>query len=624
MPTLAQHKAALAKATAAGDAEAVAEIESAIAEYGEAPAPQPVPALQPHAIQPQPAPDMGPAPELLGSSTLGAVQRGVEEGATFGFRDKLGAFAGAAGAKVQDLMDDRKGRSFGDWYTEALAENQRETKAAEEAHPWAYGAGNVAGGVLTAAIPGAGLSGIAAKGASSATRLKTAATAGAKLGAAAGLGGSEDFFGKDGLGIGAARDLVTGGVVGGVGGAVGEKVAGAVASKVNPVLRKWADDMAMKSLGMTKQNLRSNLGGTGLVGGTEKAREIGRYLRDKGLVGPMTRPEGALKRIDAKREEVGAALGSILPDLDGKLAKAGLGNDPTLNADLALILKNVDDGIVQPLKREGTRADVSLADDIMDEAREMVKFANDDGLVPFDALHRFRVKLDRRLYWQGRDPATKINASELKKVRDVINDEIAKKVEAAGSVVGDGTEQATRADLNRAYSLLSAGEDIAEDGANRAMGNNVFSLTDVLAGGLPGGVTGGLAALSSGNLIPLGLTAAGLVGAKVARTYGPGISGSVANKGAKAFEPGGRALFYRTVRQLGPAGANELAEARGSDPEPQADPLQEVAALATQVPELQRAAQEGGKEGLAAANYTLSQKSPEFRKLKKELRGGTK
>lgn len=54
------------------------------------------------------------------------------------------------------------------------------------------------------------------------------------------------------------------------------------------------------------------------------------------------------------------------------------------------------------------------------------------------------------------------------------------------------------------------------------------------------------------------------------------------------------------------------------------DPMTTLRRLSAASPDLQQAAQEGGKQGLASENYTLSQQSPEYRRLKNAVGGGKK
>jgi hypothetical protein len=134
-----------------------------------------------------------------------ALGRGALQGATLGFSDEL------AGV-IESVVTDKS-------YEQARDESRAKNKAAQEAHPWLYGGGELAGGAATALVPGAGVA-----------TLGKAALAGA----AAGLGGSEADLTKGEFGQ-AAFDTALGGTVGAVAHGAGKlagKVLGGAAERV--------------------------------------------------------------------------------------------------------------------------------------------------------------------------------------------------------------------------------------------------------------------------------------------------------------------------------------------------------------------------------------------------------
>lgn len=135
-----------------------------------------------------------PAPPDV--SKLESFARGGVQGLTFGFADE-----------VQGIADYLlAGRDYVRGRDEARAKN----KAAQEANPWTYAGGDVAGGVATAFVPGLNI----AKGATMATRIGKSAL----LGAVSGAGYSE------GQGMELFEDALKGGAIGTVGGIATEGV----------------------------------------------------------------------------------------------------------------------------------------------------------------------------------------------------------------------------------------------------------------------------------------------------------------------------------------------------------------------------------------------------------------
>jgi hypothetical protein len=135
--------------------------------------------------------DVPEAPEEPG--LLEAGVRGIKQGVTMGFGDEIEA-------GVRSAFSDRK-------YTEIRDEIRAKDKAAQEAHPWGFGLGEVLGGVGSTVATG-GLAGAATKlGAKG-----VAALAGAE-GAVSAAGNSEADLTKGDVG-GLAKDAAVGAATG--------------------------------------------------------------------------------------------------------------------------------------------------------------------------------------------------------------------------------------------------------------------------------------------------------------------------------------------------------------------------------------------------------------------------
>jgi len=241
--------------------------------------------------------DLGGGRILLGPeqgpSQGEAALRGVGQGATARFADELvgGARALAAGGDIRGLPERyRKERD---------AERAR-NKAAEEAHPKTYLAGELGGAVATSFIPGMGI----ARGA---TLAAGAARAGAQ-GAVAGLGGSEADLTKGEVGQ-AAEDALTGGAVGaGTFGALkgaGRLVRGAPARVENRILSE-----SLKGVpGNTQTKALER------IGGRDGLRAIMR--EDAELAQGMRAGADDWKAVVTKRvNEKGQAIGEIYAGVD--------------------------------------------------------------------------------------------------------------------------------------------------------------------------------------------------------------------------------------------------------------------------------------------------------------------
>jgi len=184
------------------------------------------PANVPQALSDGLVPVGSRAHKVVTTSKLESFGRGAVQGATFGFGDEIaGALESAAGSL--GIVPDKT-------YRQARDESRANFGAAEEANPLTSMAGNIAGGVATAAIPTGGvlsMASTAGKTGLAGSKIAQAGYLGAKLGGLTGLGNST----ADSLG-GMAHDTITGAETGGALGAATQAVfpllsAGAKAAK---------------------------------------------------------------------------------------------------------------------------------------------------------------------------------------------------------------------------------------------------------------------------------------------------------------------------------------------------------------------------------------------------------
>lgn len=162
---------------------------------------------------------------------LESLARGAAQGATLGFADEL------TGAGEAALVDPFKGKigSLDDLlaaYRQHRDESRAAYKAAQEANPLTYGAGELAGGIAMAPLLGAGE---AVQGANVGAKILGAAKAGAAIGAAGALGGSEADVTQGDI-AGAAKDTLEGAGLGAAGGAAFEAVAPTVSKAAGDTL----------------------------------------------------------------------------------------------------------------------------------------------------------------------------------------------------------------------------------------------------------------------------------------------------------------------------------------------------------------------------------------------------
>lgn len=227
-----------------------------------------------------------------------AALLGAAQGATLGFADELTGAGETAIKAVKGEVPLNK---------EALLEEYRKLrdltresyKAAEEEHPGTYTAGQVAGGIGTAFVPGLNI----AKGAS----LAKTALQGAGLGAAAGLGASEELDKEAALS--AAQGAALGGGLGAAGFGITKGLSG-LSSKVAATLSDKSDELAATAAGI-KGKFAKDMS-------PEQIRELGRVLKQQGVVKAFQSPEDIMLAAQKLEETSGKAIGDLAQGLDEK------------------------------------------------------------------------------------------------------------------------------------------------------------------------------------------------------------------------------------------------------------------------------------------------------------------
>jgi hypothetical protein len=224
-----------------------------------------------------------------------ALGRGTLQGGTLGFADELGGGAYAlkdalTKGSISDIVKD---------YIKNRDEIRGNNAKAQAAHPWAYGGGELAGGVGTMLIPGAGV-GNTLKGA-------------AGLGALYGVGKSDaDITDVPAI----AGDALKGAAFGAAGYGAGKLIANAMPTSEG--LGNFAENEAVKHLRPTPAVAR-DLGPEGL-------HAIGREALDSGAIGFGSKAETTAANLSDLLQEVGQVKGDIVEAAQG-------GVDPMLIAD---------------------------------------------------------------------------------------------------------------------------------------------------------------------------------------------------------------------------------------------------------------------------------------------------
>ena len=241
-------------------------------------------------------------------STSEAVRHGVRQGLTLGFGDELGG--GLLAGK--DLL---QGKTDLDHIVDAY-KSHRDTiragdTAAQEQHPIAFGAGNVAGSLLPMLATGG--AGGAVEGATALGNVGRAAATGAAIGGVSALGNSE----KEGLG--SVSDVVPGALGGAaLGGALGAAGQG---------LKGVASKLGQSSFGKSLQDaFAAGKSGQGLINSADAA-QVG--------AGVNSYAEDVSNALDQQKDTAGKIIGQGIKDATTQGATVDVSEDMAKLAEQA-------------------------------------------------------------------------------------------------------------------------------------------------------------------------------------------------------------------------------------------------------------------------------------------------
>lgn len=475
---------------------------------------------QPYQVVKSAAPQKAPGPqfdpdqpfEVAGApGKLESLLRGIKQSATLNFGDELtGGVESALGSL--GVVPDKT-------YDQAVGEARANDAAAEHANPLTFGAGELAGGLGTALIPGLG----AVKGLSTMGKVAHAAKLGAGLGAISGVGASED---KD---IG---DAAKGALLGGLGGGIVQSVGSLASKGAATVGRALSSSVHPETqlglaLGATAKELDpSTLAGKAFQRAVNVVESDGIFTpNESGL--PLNKNDIA-ERVAAKLKEKGAAIGDRVAQYGDKAM------DPEAFQRLFDQVSGRMDEIVAntaPNARAGASSalDSALSDLLATDGKlaSLWKLKSNSG------------------GWAGKGWTASGQAPPVSEGFMALNRELDTFLTGQTDAMVRGTDDAALGALNQSYKALKTIEPVVgraqgrEAGAASSLG---LSGADARAGAIAGGTAAGM-----------GLPGAGVVG----------MVGAAANNALRSTE--GRIMRANIGRTLEQQAAKQ-SEALGAIP----------------------------------------------------------
>lgn len=434
-----------------------------------------------------------------------ALKHGLQ-GASAGFLDEVSGATEAAGriAGIKGLGGDFSGVGMAEGgptlsadelkkaYLEARDKKRAQLSQMAKENPMTAGAANFAGMVASPVNKIAGGMSLA-KG-------------GAALGAINATGSSE----ADSA-LGVAKDAALGALTGAAIGKATEKVApivsgakDAIKEKLGGKAKDMAELWAAKALGAERGTVKKL--------GIDKAKEIGRYALDEGIVSPLASTDDLVARNAAKMSEGGEMMGQVY----GAIDDAGKSTFNPLDAAVN-VEKKIGDFYRSPINKGETNQ--------LENTLESILMRGEKN-IPLTEAQALKQELGKVANWKNNVSVT----DKEKMARDaygVVSDMIDKATEKGAESINNPVLNET---LKRGKALFGAGkgaETLLENKVASGAGNKWVSLTDwgvLSGGGAATAATGGMAAVPT----------AVLYGAKkAAEKWGAGSTAVLMDKTAK-------------------------------------------------------------------------------------------
>jgi hypothetical protein len=458
------------------------------------------PIAQTQSPQQSPSPDQSQDQEQqIGPLKAGAM--GVIQGGTMGFADEIEGALKALGEKGEKIIKHEDTKDLKELYKQYRDQARQKYKQAQEQQPASYFAGNVAGGVGTAALTGgASVGGMAA------------------LGAVQGLGSSEgdltDATPSDLLKT--AKDVGVGAGVGALGGYLGGKIAGALTPEATEAA---AGRMASSAAGLSKEMALSKKG--------IDVAQVGNTALQEGASPLM----GGAKNILAKTQE---AIERNEDKLTPLFQKAQNVIDEKLTPELVDQVGHIGDKLENSLSSYGEQiSKLPKADQIMAKLQESYK-PYIDKVSSIDGNLMELNKYKQALQQSARDlgayskqfPELAPEAQLVKKMAGVVREHIEDLANSAGENFGSQISS-----VNKSLSNLYTYEDAAMKLVDKDSLRKFLDMKDI-SGAAIGTATGSLPIVG-----PL------LIGKKIAeKATGNPIERTVQQLGAKALSATSKAL----------------------------------------------------------------------------------
>lgn len=472
-----------------------------------------------------------PATTPAGNAT-GAALEGFGNGASLGYLPQLQA---AAAKPIYAALNAVTGQDVQpDSYLQERDANIARQESLAKSNPKSYYGGMLAGGIATAPVLEAGVTALApaklisvtpailkaaaagdeaAKAAVLAAQARKAMTIGGAIGAAANPGDKEGELAP----VQPGKRLVNAGI--GIGlGAAGNKIASKIAGAPEALastqdgLETLAEKNALRSIGAQKTQMKQLL----KSGGPDKVKEVGRFVINESLAPAGAGVEEIAENAQRVKKAAGEQIGAVFDKIDSS------GNASKF--DRKTIAQAMRDALTGDEDVSGSLHSKK----VMPQLEELITdFESKPGAADARELLKLKGQYDKEINYAKKAMDLPALQQGYKNIRTTINEAINERAEALSNKVRGQLGDELRA-ANKRYSLASSASEIAENKLAQE-GNNFFSLTDKMAGGV-----GALAGMTTGGITSIPKAAAAMMASKALRTYGPAVGTSALDAAAGA------------------------------------------------------------------------------------------
>jgi hypothetical protein len=411
-------------------------------------------------------------------------------------------------------------------------------------------------------------------------------------------------------------------------------------------LRRKAGERNIKAAGAIQSDItraRKQVGREGLV-------EIGAEMGDNGITSFLAGPEKVYERAGKAMDAAGQEMRDALAAAD---------KDPAALTTVGDLVTRARNDVSATLRANPhTAKQAATLDELLDGY--LTTYGGPNAPLTPSKLHEIRRNISDDLYgWRGtQDPGANAMKGALHDFRSVASDELNQAIDRAGA----GSQQWRAA--NRKFEVAARAEEFADKGMDRAHGNNMVSLTEMMAGlgAFAGGNAAGGADLGAG-------AALATLGAALARRRGSAMLGTLEGKLSNALRPSAAGVTSpgATIRagvqggevaaaardaapqfglapaaaehaeaaapasgaQAQPGSANEAPGQDSDDGAARLDPVEHIertlqadpSALGAYAAPMAARFKMGGRPALSQWHFVESQRNPEYRALVERLTG---